>query len=66
MSDLGDALQGVWNSLDMLGSIVRKIIRGKRSSIHHEWRNRDNGWVGVTTLLVITAFGFLVWGFLVM
>ncbi len=65
MSDLGDALHGVWNLLDMLGSIVRKILRGKRTSIHREWRNRDNSWLGLTTLLVITALGFLVWGFLV-
>ena len=66
MSDFGDAFQGVWNLLDMLGSVVRKSIRGKRTTLSREWRSRDNGWLGLATLMIVVVFGFLLWGFLVM
>ncbi len=65
MSDLGDAVHGIWDLLDMLGSLVRKSIRGKRTTLPREWRSRDNGWLGLATLLVVVVCGFLLWGFLV-
>lgn len=66
MSDLGDALQGIWTLLDMLGSFVRKLMRGKRTTIYREWRHRDNSGLGIVTLAVIVVCGFLIWAFLVM
>ena len=65
MSDAGDALQGIWTLLDMFGSLVRKIIRGNRTTLPREWRSRDNGWSGLTTLFMIIVCVLLIWTFIV-
>jgi hypothetical protein len=65
MSDPGDALQGIWTLLDMFGSLVRKIIRRNRTTLPREWRSRDNGWLGLTTLVMIIICVLLIWAFIV-
>jgi hypothetical protein len=64
MSDLGDAVQGVWTLLDILGSFVRKLFRGKRTTLRREWRSHDNSWLGLATIVVMAISGFLVWAFI--
>lgn len=53
MDHLGDAIQGVVNLLDMLGSTVRRMFGGSKRSAMEEWRSTDNTWVGVAVLLVM-------------
>jgi hypothetical protein len=52
MSDPGDAFQGIWTLLDVLGSLVRKALRGGRTTLKKEWRSRDNAWLGLLTLVM--------------
>lgn len=70
MSDLGDAVQGVWNLLDMLGSLVRKAMRGKRTTLFREWRYRDNTWLACTVIfggiLALVGATLLIWLFVAM
>ncbi len=65
MSDPGDALQGIWTLLDVLGSLVRKVFRGNRTTLSREWRSRDNSWLGLATLTLLTLGGFVIWAFIV-
>jgi|GEM_PF-2217278 len=65
MSDLGDALQGIWTLLDMIGSLASKVFRGKLTTLPGEWRSRDHGWLGLVILILITLDGYLVKSFIV-
>jgi hypothetical protein len=52
MSDIGHAIEAAYTLLDMLGSVVRKAIRGKRTTYFREWRSRDNALLGAGFLMV--------------
>lgn len=65
MSWIGDSVHALLVLLDMLGSVTRKVMRGRRTGYYREWRGRDNSGLGVLTLLGLVAMVFLGWVVLV-
>ena len=62
MDQIGDAIQGLINLLDMLGALVRKAWRRKRLPLNKEIRSRDNTWLGAATLLILGLLVIFLFG----
>ena len=60
-----DGIGAILNLLNMLGSFVRKAVRGNRTTVFREWRSRDNTWLGLATLFAIGFATFIVWALIV-
>ena len=51
----GDLFHAVHTAVNMLGSVIRKAIRGKRTTYFREWRYRDNTLLGVLVIVIMAA-----------
>ena len=62
MDQIGDAIQGLINLLDMLGALVRKAWSRKSHPLNKEFRSRDNTWLGAATLLILGLLVIFLFG----
>lgn len=53
MDQMGDAVQGLINLLDMLGGLIRKALSREEIRLNEEFRARDNTWLRAVTLLAL-------------
>lgn len=61
---LFDGIHGIMDLLNMLGSFVRKAMRGKRTTLFREWRYRNNTLLGIAVILAPIAIACVIWMFI--